>query len=104
MCHYRPSPSPGPSQLHHVSKSQQFFCFYGHLVNIFACLSFPPFSLPLLYTYSNTPDRLPLLAALFCLCPFALCACILLCICLANDLPLLLQLSFLFRFSSKRHS
>lgn len=55
-------------------------------------------------TYSNTPDRLPLLAALFCLCPFALYACIVPCICLANDLLLLLQLIFLFCFSSKRHS
>lgn len=84
MCHSPPSPSPGPFDLYHVSKSHHFLCFYGHVVKIFTCLLFPPFSFPLVCTDSDTLDRLPLLAALFCLSPFTLCACILPCVCFAN--------------------
>lgn len=85
-------------------ESPFFFCLYGHLVKIFACLLFPPFCLPPHVLLLKHSQRLPLLAALFWLCPFSPYACILPCVCLANDLLLLLQLSFVFCFSSKRHS
>lgn len=77
-----------------------FFLIHVSLAKIFACLSFPSFSLPPQCTYSSTPNRQPLLAALFCSCPFfTVCLCSPL-LCLANDLLLLLKSSLLSRLFS----